>query len=191
MPGTLRVLLIRHAEPVPPGDPRFEENDRPLSDRGRVQAMELASGLGGMDIAAVYSSPYPRAVQTVQPLADARRLTVTTVPDLRERLLSPQPLPDWREHLEAAWRDHDYCLPGAESGRAAQARAMAALEEIAARHPQGGTVALGSHGNLIALVLHAAEPGVDYAFWSQIPMPALYVLERSDAGWRVLSGPGL
>ncbi len=35
---------------------------------------------------------------------------------------------------------------------------------------------LASHGNLIALALHAYMPNVDYAFWESIPTPAVFML---------------
>ena len=68
-------------------------NERPLTPDGREAAARLARELGDEDIAAVYSSPYPRAMQTVEPLAAALDLEVEIVPDLRERLLSPSPTP--------------------------------------------------------------------------------------------------
>ena len=44
---------------------------------------------------------------------------------------------------------------------------------------------LASHGNLIALALHALMPGVDYEFWESIPMPAVFTLTRDGSRWRV------
>lgn len=188
-PDLLTVLLVRHAEPVLPSTPGFEEDDRPLTERGRRDAAALAGALEHLKLEAVYCSPYPRAVETVEPSARRRGLPVEIVPELRERLLSPVSLPDWRDHLERAWLDFDYAPEGGETGRVAQARAMAVLETIRARHPRG-TVMLGGHGNLIALTLHALEPKVDYAFWAAIPMPAVYALEHDAGGWRVAWGPG-
>jgi broad specificity phosphatase PhoE len=64
------LLLVRHAEPVPPGDPAFEENERPLSATGRAQAESLADELARPGVTAVYTSPYLRAAQTIEPLAE-------------------------------------------------------------------------------------------------------------------------
>jgi broad specificity phosphatase PhoE len=156
---------------------RREENDRPLSASGRAAARALVAELVGEPIAALYSSPYPRAVQTIEPLAAARGLDVTIVPDLRERLLSTGDLPDWEEHCRRSFGDFEYAPAGGESSAAAQARAETALAALAGVHP-AQTIAVASHGNLIALMLHARDPSIGFAFWRAMPMPAVYRVDR-------------
>jgi 2,3-bisphosphoglycerate-dependent phosphoglycerate mutase len=138
--------------------------------------MALADRLRTEPIAGLYSSPYPRALQTIEPLAAALAVPVTVVPDLRERLLHPGPLPDWLEHCRRGWGDFDLALPGGESSRTAQRRVGAALSLLAAQHP-GETIAVASHGNLIALALDAQDPGVGFDFWRSMPMPAVYPVD--------------
>src|SRR5208282_5200899 len=167
----LTVLLIRHAEPVAPGTSGFDEFTRPLTPKGVRDAKQLAELRAATRIDAAYSSPYLRARQTIEPIAQARGLAITTIDDLRERTLSGVELPDWRAHFRRSWEDFDYAPAGGESGRIAQARVVRVLDTIASRHPSG-TVILASHGNLIALALHAFMAGVDYEFWESIPMPA-------------------
>jgi hypothetical protein len=58
------------------------------------------------------------------------------------------------------------------------------------RHPDGGRILVGSHGNLISLILQVLEPGVDLAFHLAMPMPAIYHLEHDGVGWRVMGGHG-
>jgi 2,3-bisphosphoglycerate-dependent phosphoglycerate mutase len=186
----LDVLLVRNAEPVAVGTPGVDDDERPLSDAGRASAEELAAELDGYEITAIYSSPYARAVETVTILARRRGLSVQVLADLRERRLSPEPMDDWREHLEAAWSDHERVLPGGESGREAQRRAVGTLDLLRSRHPDGGRLILGSHGNLISLILHALEPGVDFAFHMAMPMPALYRLTHDGLRWRIMGGHG-
>jgi 2,3-bisphosphoglycerate-dependent phosphoglycerate mutase len=187
MPATgspLTVLLIRHAEPVAPGTSEFDEYTRPLSERGFRDSHRLSDIHASTRIDAAYSSPYLRARQTIEPIARARGLAIETIDDLRERMLSPAELPDWRAHLKRAWEDFDYAPPGGETGRDAQARIVRVLDTIAARHSTG-IVILASHGNLIALALNAFMPNVDYAFWESIPMPAIFTLLRDGHRWRV------
>jgi 2,3-bisphosphoglycerate-dependent phosphoglycerate mutase len=115
-------------------------------------------------------------VQTVEPLADTLGVAITMVGDLRERLLAPGPLTDWLKHCRRGWDDFDFALPGGESSHVAQRRVVNALDLIALRHP-GETVAVSSHGNLIALALNDRDPTVGFDFWRAMPMPAVYPIE--------------
>jgi 2,3-bisphosphoglycerate-dependent phosphoglycerate mutase len=187
----LDVLLLRHAEPVPVGSPDHPEDERPLTGAGRAAAEELADQLDGVYLSAVYSSPYARARETVEPAARRHDREVLILDDLRERRLTMKNLPNWREHLELSWRDPDYALEGAESGREAQRRALGVLNLLRVRHPDGGRLLVGSHGNLISLILQALEPSVDAAFHLAMPMPALYWLEHDGLAWRVMAGHGV
>jgi 2,3-bisphosphoglycerate-dependent phosphoglycerate mutase len=190
--GKLDLLLVRHASPVDVGAPGYENRDdeRPLTEEGRRAAEELADELEPYVITSVYSSPYTRAVETVTPTARRRELEVHILPDLRERRLTLAPTPDWAEHLRRAWADPDYAVEGAESGRQAQRRAMALLDLLRTRHADGGRLLIGSHGNLISLLLQAFEPGVDHEFHMAMPMPAIYHLQHDGIGWRVMGGHG-
>jgi 2,3-bisphosphoglycerate-dependent phosphoglycerate mutase len=183
-PPALTVLLVRHAEPVAPGTAGYDEFTRPLTAKGMRDAERLSETLAGMRIDGAYSSPYLRARQTIEPIARARGLTIETVDDLRERLLSAVEVADWRSHLRRSWEDFGYAAAGGESGRIAQARVMRVLDTIASRH-RVGTVILASHGNLIALALHAVMAGVDYEFWESIPTPAVFRLVREGDRWTV------
>jgi len=186
----LDVLLVRHAEPVPVGTPGTSDDERPLTEAGSAAANELANELEDFHITAVYSSPYTRSVRTVTPLAQRRNLHVHLLDDLRERRFSVEPIPDWPAKLEQSWTDADYALPGGESGRAAQRRAVATLDLVRSRHPDGGRVVLGSHGNLISLILQALEPDVGFAFHMAMPTPAVYRLNHDGHRWRVVGGHG-
>lgn len=186
----LDVLLVRHAEPVPFGTPDLPDDDRPLTDDGRSAADELAAELDGWEVTAIYSSPYARAVETVTVLAERRGMGVQLIDDLRERRLSPEPHDGWQQTLERSWNDADFEVPGGESGRTAQRRAVAILDLLRTRHADGGRIVLGSHGNLISLILQALQPEVGYEFHMAMPMPALYRLTHDGMRWRIMGGHG-
>jgi 2,3-bisphosphoglycerate-dependent phosphoglycerate mutase len=190
--GSLKVLLVRHATPIRAGTVGINDDDRPLTQQGVADAERLAAIHAGVEIAAIYSSPYRRAFQTVEPAAARLGITVEVIHDLRERYLMAPGLPDreWRPHLERAWRDFDYAPPGGESGRLAQARVLRVLGQIKERH-RSGVVMAGSHGNLIALALNAMDPRLGMEFWAAMPMPAVYRVEATASGWRIVSGPSI
>jgi 2,3-bisphosphoglycerate-dependent phosphoglycerate mutase len=188
--AALDVLLVRHAEPMPFGTPDVADDDRPLTDAGRQAAQELAAELDGWELTAIYSSPYARSVETVTALAERRGMRVQLLDDLRERRHDVGQHDDWRVTLERAWTDADYALPGGESSRDAQRRAIAILDLLRVRHPDGGRLVLGSHGNLISLLLQALEPGVGFDFHMAMPTPALYRLTHDGLRWRIMGGHG-
>ena len=55
-----------------------------LNDHGKQQAEELPQRLAALNIAAIYSSPLERTMETAQPLAKARGLRIHRVADLGE-----------------------------------------------------------------------------------------------------------
>jgi Fructose-2,6-bisphosphatase len=86
------VHVIRHAEA---GDrERWAGSDeaRPLSEGGRRQAEHLAVLFADQPFVQLVSSPFLRCVQTLEPLAEARGLSI----DIRDDLAEGQP---W-EYLE-------------------------------------------------------------------------------------------
>ena len=186
----LDVLLVRHAEPIPTGSEGIADDDRPLTEAGRAAAIELAEELDEYHVTAIYSSPYTRSLETVAAIARRRGLKVQLLADLRERRLSPHPMDDWRAALQRAWTDADFAPPGGETGRAAQRRAVGTLDLLRSRHPDGGRLVLGSHGNLFSLILQALEPDVDFEFHMAMPTPAVYRLSHDGLRWRVIGGHG-
>src|SRR4051812_35272479 len=121
-------FLIRHAQSQP--NVNVPEPLWPLSAAGREQALHLKSQLLERGIQKIFSSPYPRAIDTVLPLADALGVSIKAQQDLRERKLSEKMIDNWREELRKTWDDFDYHLPGGESNAACQARVTSCLREI-------------------------------------------------------------
>ena len=110
--------------------------------------------------------------------------------DLRERRLSLDAHRHVARDAGALLVGCRFALPGAESGRDAQRRAIGMLDLLRSRHPDGGRLVLGSHGNLISLILQALEPGIGYDFHMAMPMPALYRLTHDGLRWRIMGGHG-
>lgn len=72
----MSLLLVRHAWA---GDSEKWDGDdrvRPVDDRGRKQSEGLVAVLAGFAVDRIVSSPYLRCIQTVEPLAEARRLDI-------------------------------------------------------------------------------------------------------------------
>ena len=153
------VLLIRHATTEATGRILTGwEPGHPLDENGRAQAEALGERLSGLRIAAVYSSPLERCVETARAVAAPHALEVRVEQDLGEvrygdwtgrplRQLARTKL--WRELLRAPSLTR---FPNGETLEEVQARAVALVGEIARRHRRR-TVAVASHADVIRLLL--------------------------------------
>jgi probable phosphomutase (TIGR03848 family) len=155
---TTYLLLIRHGENDWVGTDRLAGRtpDVHLNEKGRQQASNLGTLLTKQPIAAIYSSPLERCLETAQPLAQALGQPVITETDLLEvdygewrgaNLKELAKLPEWHmvQHFPSIFR-----FPGGETLREVQSRAIQALERICSRHPNQ-VVAVFSHADLIRL----------------------------------------
>jgi phosphohistidine phosphatase len=72
----MKLYLLRHGDAVEHGDPRYKENDRPLTPKGIQRTKQLAHVLREMEITfdAVLSSPLTRARETAEILARGMKL---------------------------------------------------------------------------------------------------------------------
>lgn len=163
---TQTLYLIRHCKAT------GQAAEAPLTAEGRTQSLALAETLAAAGIARIVTSPFLRAQQSADPLAVRLKLALETDARLVERTLTTADLPDWFERLRASFDDFDLCLPGGESNRMAQARGVAALEEILAQDLS--TTAVVTHGNLMALLLHHFDPRFGFDAWHALTNPDIY-----------------
>ena len=164
-------LLIRHARAA------GQAPDAPLTEEGHRAAQNLIVQLGQRNITRIVSSPWVRAVDTARPLAEALGLNLETDGRLTERILSSTDRADWQEQLRKSFFDNQFCLLGGESGQAAKARALAALDDA---HGPSGLSAVFTHGNLLALLL-----GLDYDGWAGLRNPDVWQFSLDGQASRI------
>src|SRR5881394_424675 len=156
----MRLLLARHGETTWNAERRFQgRTDVALSARGRAQAEALGRALRGYRIAAAYVSPFRRARETAEVALAGTGVPVTPVEELRELSLG-----EWEgctvDEVRAregdpyrAWlrAPHDCPPPGGEPLPVVSERVRAAIDRIAAAHPNGEDVLIVSHGGVISV----------------------------------------
>lgn len=180
-PFKTTVLLIRHAKSTPNQD--IPEAQWPLSSTGREQAVHLADQLCGYGLTAIVSSPYKRAVDTVNPLAERLGFSIRLVEDLRERKLREGARDDWEALTARSWADFSFALPNCETGFDAQKRIRNSLDQLAREYPSQ-TIAACSHGNAIGLFLNTIDPGFGHAQWQVMKNPDIFRVTWDGALWR-------
>ncbi len=155
------LVLVRHGETVWHAENRYAgRSDVALTERGHEQARSLARWAAGANLDALWCSELQRSRETAAPCAEASGLVPRVDPRLNEvdfghgEGLTAHELRQ-RFPLEAdAFSDDPvrHPLPGAEDPRAATARAIACLTDIAEEVPHGRVLVV-AHNSLIRLTL--------------------------------------
>jgi broad specificity phosphatase PhoE len=149
------ILLARHGETDWNREGRFQGHaDPPLNRTGLDQTVELSVALMAEELAAIYSSPLRRALETAEVIAASRGLEPVTVDGLREvdvgswsgltRAEIEQRFPE--QYLR--WLDYGQGWEDGETYEEMGKRAVAALLELAAAH-EGKRVLAVTHGGPI------------------------------------------
>ena len=150
---TTRVYLIRHASTTFAAEDRFAGSSNvPLSDEGRNQAFHLAKRLGAHPPAAIYCSPMERTMETATLIGRPHSLTPILKDGLREidhghweGLTRVEVTAKYPNEI-AEWDSDPFGFTprGGETGLSVMARAVPAIREIVAAHPDQ-TVYVVSH----------------------------------------------
>lgn len=135
-----------------------EGADPDLSDEGREQVGRLPAALARFPITRVISSPQRRAVQTVEPVAAARGLSIEIDDRFAEydrELPVYIPIEQIRAENPQEWaRMARGQLPSTVDEDAFRARVRAAVDNVVATAEHHDTVVVSSHGGVINVVLH-------------------------------------
>ena len=139
------LLLIRHGYSAVAGAAYGPET--PLNALGLAQVVAVAEAiLKRGPVAAIYASPFPRAIQSAEPLAERTGLELRVDPRLAEFEL-PASTSDEDQTLPI-WRPEHRGSPSSETLHAFSLRVASFLDEVPERH-LGETVAVYSHAGTI------------------------------------------
>lgn len=170
----MRLYLVRHAEVVVRADVTTSQWE--LSAAGTEAARTLARSPVWQALAAVASSPEPKALATARPIADAAKRALRIEPALREVDRGATAVMDraaYRALIAAHFADR---VDGWEHARDASARIAACIERLVAE--SDGPLCVVSHGLVLSHYiagLRGSSPDIDE--WSAMPMPAIAVVD--------------
>ncbi|QWC21586.1 phosphoglycerate mutase family protein [Bacillus haikouensis] len=166
------IYIVRHAKA---GGQAFHES---LTAEGREQAHRLSSFLGKYPIEAIYSSPFTRTLQTIQPFSDCSGISVQEDERLGERILSEKDLPDWKDRLRESFEDFSLAFPGGESNEQAMARASSFIDDVLERKEDH--IVVVSHGNLSTLLLRYFDEKYGYDELFALSNPDVYLVNAGE-----------
>lgn len=178
-----RFLLIRHATTNSVGKSLTGRMPgTPLNEEGALQAQQLAQRLAVLPIAAIYSSPVERALQTAACMAKVLQLEPVTSDDFLELDFGQWTgasfdtlAGDQQFQRFNSFRSHTR-IPDGETMLEAQGRIVSGLQKCCSRH-SGQTVAVVSHSDMIKAAV---------AYYAGIPLDLFQRLEISPASVTVL-----
>ncbi|HSB01497.1 MAG TPA: histidine phosphatase family protein [Anaerolineales bacterium] len=158
---TTRLYLVRHGATESTEEDRFSgAQDIPLSKTGRGQAEQLARRLADDDIAAIYSSPLVRTMETATIIAKPHGLPPILNDGLRETShghwegLSRKEVEERFHDEYMAWETDPFTFAPlhGESGISVLARALPVIRQIIVSHRDKNIVVV-SHKATIRLVV--------------------------------------
>lgn len=173
---TRSVLLVRHCQSA------GQQPAAGLTEAGVRQAERLAGFLADYAVDFIVTSRYARARRSIEPFAGRAGLPIHQDPRLNERTLSAAPIADWEQFVRRSFDDPDLRAPGGESASQALRRAQAALKDVLERGYDSPLVV--THGNVMALLLHAVDATFGYAGWKRLANPDVYLLSEDPGGNR-------
>jgi broad specificity phosphatase PhoE len=183
----MRTFLIRHAA-IAASDRLGQREAERLTAEGREQASKLAGRLAGMEIAAVFSSPLTRAMETAQLIAERAGVAVIVESALREVDAGEWENRTFEELAKAErWKRYNSFRagtrpPGGEMMLEVQARTAAFLERASREYPNA-TVCAVSHADVIrAAVCHYIGVPLDLALRLRIDTASVTILRIEDWG---------
>jgi broad specificity phosphatase PhoE len=164
-----------------------------LTERGRAEIAAAAERLAGENITALYASPLQRTRESAEIVSERLGLPIEFRNDLIEldfgewtgttfnAIRADPRWPPWNQHRSLAK------IPGGETMRAVQFRAVEAILEIAERHRETAAVVV-SHGDVIRSVLVFAL-GMPLDFYGRIEVVqgSLSTIRIDEGGIRVVS----
>lgn len=190
------LYITRHGETLWNVEGRLQGHlDSELSELGREQVRLLGVRVGELGPTVLYTSDLGRALATARAIAEASKLEPRLDARLRERHLGVfqgftaaqirlTHAHAWREFQK---RDPDFVIPGGESARQRTQRTLAALRDIAERHPGQSIVVVGHGGTLDSI--YRASTGLELGTRKSLVMAnaSLNTVDYRDGGWHLVS----
>lgn len=163
-----KIYLVRHCAAEGQGV------EAKLTEEGVRQAEELLQFFQKVKIDRIISSPYRRALESIQPFSEASGIPIEPEDRLAERILSSRNLVDWQSKLKATFNDLNLKFTGGESSREAMERIACVVRETFQFEEE--TTILVTHGNLLSLFLHLIDKSFGFEEWAQVSNPDIYLI---------------
>ncbi|HWP45702.1 MAG TPA: histidine phosphatase family protein [Candidatus Limnocylindrales bacterium] len=177
----IHLILVRHGAIGSSGSqPYWGQKDMPLNTAGLQQVEKLVRGLQNFKFHGIYTSDLQRAIQTAEPIARVRGLTLQTTPALRELHFGEWTGLTYQELLERDPETYERWLqrplqirpPKGESLKELKNRVLTWFYAMLKTHNPDETVLLVGHSGSLKMILFEALNLSLTSFWRMELGPA-------------------
>lgn len=166
------IYFVRHAKVTYTVD----DHTRPLSEQGKIDVIKVIEFFREIKIDNIISSPYERAIHTIEGVANNKGLKIKCYDNLHERKVAYGIIDDFKNFTKKQWKDFGYKLDGGESLAEVQKRGNDVLREILDTYKDKNII-IGTHGTFLAVILNFYDTTYDFNFWKTMRMPDIYKLK--------------
>ena len=173
-----KIILIRHGKASMAG----VDSQRELDEDGIIQASSLNKKLVhlGFTNATIYSSPFKRALQTIEPFINQNKgLTIDIRKELEEIHISKDSKLSKHEIIEKMWSDQDFKAGEGISQKDHFNMIENFLNDLFDKFKnENKDIIIITHGNLIGIILKFFFK-INFGFieWKKMTMPDIYLLK--------------
>jgi len=174
------IYMVRHGE-----SPKLEGNERTrgLTEKGNLDAQRVTEILETEGINTFISSPYKRAMLTIEKAANYHEKEIVVYENLKEcRFLSKDKIISDKEVyplVKKMFSNPDFTLTGGESYVDCQRRVVRVLKEILMDF-QGHKIVIGTHGLVMTLMMNYFDNQYGLEFLMNTSKPDIYKLEFKE-----------
>jgi broad specificity phosphatase PhoE len=182
----MRLFLIRHGESLWKKELRIQGcgSDIALNEVGIEQAGRVASALRNERLAAIYSSPLKRTIDTARPLSQITNLEINIDHGLREidaGELEGQSIMEMSKSYKESWMQWAkgsplIPLPGGESLQELQDRSWKAIQFINDKHSNDTVVVISHLFAILTIICRVMG----------LELPNMWKLRQTEAGITII-----
>jgi len=171
------IYMVRHGE-----SPKIENNERSrwLTYKGWSDSKKITEMLRNEGIETFVSSPYRRAVLTIEELARSYDKEILVFEELLEIEFSNEDriMTDKEIYpiVKKMFNDPNYSLLGGESSSICMNRSVGVLEELIEKY-KGQKIVIGTHGMVMTLMMRHFDSKYDFDFLLETSKPDIYKME--------------
>ncbi|TSB45863.1 histidine phosphatase family protein [Alkalicoccobacillus porphyridii] len=171
------IYMIRHCESPKEGG---SEKSRGLTRKGKTDASKLTKLLIDADIEVFISSPYTRAILSIEELANKIGKDILIYENFKECKFSQEDkvIPNEQVYplVERMFLNHDYAILGGETYKQCMDRAIFELERVLSNF-KGKKVAISTHGFVMTLMISFFIKNIGFDFLVETSKPDVYLLK--------------